>query len=252
MKKARTTAWTLLIFATTILSVCSLTIIESHGKDNEKGVVASIRDGKLEKMDNANWKELSVGQDVFHGDRLRTDKTAVAIVKFPDVGQFFIGPSSEIEMGKDPQNFQAKMDRGALWLKADLPKGGRTSVSTSLVTAGVRGTAFSVICSEDGGCVCTCSGKVEVALKSGQKNDVSKGKYVPIVSDEPAPKKAQSSSPLLGGKDAKSNADFNRRRDWNPLIRILAPALPFLKAPVAKRKSIILKSFCSVFSQKWL
>ena len=101
-----------------------------------RGVVTSIRDGKLEKMDNANWKELSVGQDVFLGDRVRTDKTAVAIVKFPDVGQFVIGPSSEMEMGKDTKKFPNEMDRGALWRKADLPKGGRASVSTSLATAG--------------------------------------------------------------------------------------------------------------------
>lgn len=224
MKGIRITTTTHLMLAIAILSVCFLIVIEAQGKDNEKGVVISIRDGKLEKMDNANWKELSVGQDVFHGDRVRTDKTAVAIVKFPDVGQFVIGPSSEIEMGKDTKNFQTKMDRGALWLKADLPKGGRASVSTSLATAGVRGTAFSVIFSGDGGCVCTCSGKVEVAMKEGQTIDVSKGKYVPIISDEPAPKKAQSSSPLLGGKDAKSNADFNRC--FNRKKKDTAPNMP--------------------------
>ncbi len=224
MKKARTMARTHLMLAIALLSISFLFAIKAQGENGHNGVVVSIRDGKLEKMDNANWKELSVGQDVFHGDRLRTDKTAVAIVKFPDVGQFVIGPSSEIEMGKDPKNFQTKMDRGALWLKADLPKGGRASVSTSLATAGVRGTAFSVICSEDGGCVCTCSGKVEVALKSGQTIDVSKGKYVPIVSDEPAPKKAQPSSPLLGGKDAKSNADFNRC--FNRKKKDTAPDVP--------------------------
>ncbi|MBI5308533.1 MAG: FecR domain-containing protein [Planctomycetes bacterium] len=209
MKKARiTTVRMHLIIA--IFGACFLFAVGTQGKGDGKGVVTSIRDGKLEKMENANWKELAVGQDVFHGDRVRTDKTAVAIVKFPDVGQFVIGPSSEIEMGKDTKDFQTKMDRGALWLKADLPKGGRASVSTSLATAGVRGTAFSVIFSEDGGCVCTCSGKVEVAMKGGQPIDVSKGKYIPIISDEPAPKKAQSSTPLLGGKDTSANVDFNR------------------------------------------
>ena len=224
MKKARITARTHLIPAIAILCLCFPAAIRAQEKDNEKGVVTSIRDGKLEKMENANWRELAVGQNVFHGDRVRTDKTAVAIVKFPDVGQFVIGPSSEMEMGKDTKNFQTKMDRGAMWLKADLPKGGRASVSTSLATAGVRGTAFSVIFSEDGGCVCTCSGKVEVAMKSGQTIDVSKGKYVPIISDEPAPKKAQSSSPLLGGKDTQSNADFNRC--FNRKKKDTAPNVP--------------------------
>jgi hypothetical protein len=224
MKKARITTRTHLIFVIAILSICFQAAIGAQGKDTEKGVVTSIRDGKLEKMDNANWKEISVGQDVFHGDRVRTDKTAVAIVKFPDVGQFVIGPSSEIEMGKETKDFQTKMDRGALWLKADLPKGGRTSVSTSLATAGVRGTAFSVIFSEDGGCVCTCSGKVEVVMKSGQTIDVSKGKYIPMIPDEPAPQEAQSSAPLLGGKDTKSNADFNRC--FNRKKKDTAPNVP--------------------------
>lgn len=210
MKKTRIAVRANLIIAIAFLSVCLLCIIEAQGMGNGKGVVTSIRDGKLERVENNSWKQLIVGQEVSLGDRVRTDKTAVAIVKFPDVGQFVIGPSSEIEMGKDTKDFQTKMDRGALWLKADLPKGGRASVSTSLATAGVRGTAFSVIFSEDGGCVCTCSGKVEVAMKSGQTIDVSKGKYIPIISDEPAPKKAQSSTPMLGGKDTRSNADFNR------------------------------------------
>ena len=51
----------------------------------------------------------------------------------------------------------------------------------------MRGTAFSVIFSGDGGCICTCSGKVEVAMIAGQTIDVS-AKYVPIIADEPAPK----------------------------------------------------------------
>lgn len=210
MGKTRIAVRVNLIIVTAFLSICLLRTIEAQGTEKCKGVVYSIRDGKLEKIENNNWRELSVGQDVFYGDRVRTDKTAVAIVKFTDIGQFVIGPSSEIEMGKNPKDFQTKMDRGALWLKSDLPKGSRAAVTTSLATAGIRGTAYSVIFSEDGGCVCTCSGKVEVVMKNGQTIQVSKGKYIPVLSDEPFPGKAQSSTPLLGGKDTKSNADFNR------------------------------------------
>ena len=152
-----------------------------------------------------------VGQEVSLGDRVRTDKTAVAIVKFPDVGQFVIGPSSGNRDGQRYERLPNENGQGALWLKADLPKGGRASVSTSLATAGVRGTAFSVIFSEDGGCVCTCSGKVEVAMKSGQTIDVSKGKYIPIISDEPTLKRHSRQPPMLGReKDTRSNTDFNR------------------------------------------
>jgi len=210
MKKMNISLMANLAVVMTLMSVCLIFIIEAQGTDNGKGIVTSIRDGKLERIENNDWKQLIVGQEVSLGDRLRTDKTAVAIVQLPDVGQLVIGPSSDIEMGKDPKDFQAKMDRGALWLKSDLPKGRRASVTTSLATAGIRGTAFSVIFDGEGGCVCTCSGNVEVVMKNGQTIQVSKGKYTPVLSDEPVPEKAQSSTPMLGGKDAVSNSDFNR------------------------------------------
>ena len=194
----------------TFIVLCLLFTIEAKGTDNEKGVVTSIRDGKLERCENNNWKQLIVGQEVSPGDRLRTDKVAVAIVRFPDVGQFVIGPSTDIEMGKDPKDFKTKIDRGALWLKSNLPKGGRAAITTSLATAGIRGTAFSVIFSEEGGCVCTCSGKVEVVMKNGQTIQVSTGKYIPLLSGEPVHEKAESSVPLLGGKGAGSDSGFNR------------------------------------------
>jgi len=210
MKKIRMSVMANLIIAIAFFGVCFLFIIEGGGKINEKGVVTSIRDGKLERIENENWIQMAIGQDVSLGDRVRTDKTAVAIIEFPDVGRFVIGPSSDIEMGKDPKDFQAKMDRGALWLKSDLPKGRRTSITTSLATAGIRGTAFSVVFDGESGCVCTCSGNVEVILKNGQTIKVSKGKYTPIASDVPVPEKAQSSIPLLGTSDTGHDSSFNR------------------------------------------
>lgn len=210
MKKIYITAKINSIEVITFVVLCLLFMVEAKGNDNEKGVVTTIRDGKLERCENNSWKQLIVGQEVSPGDRLRTDKVAVVIVQFPDVGQFVIGPSSDIEMGKDPKDFQVKMDRGALWLKSDLPKGNKASISTSLATAGIRGTAFSVIFGEDGGCVCTCSGNVEVVLKNGKTIKVPKGKYVPVVSDTPVPEKAHSSAPLLGNMDTGTDSGFNR------------------------------------------
>ena len=199
-----------LVVAIAFLSVCLIFIIKALGADKGTGVVASIRDGKLERIEKDGCKPLTVGHEVFYGDRLRTDKTAVAIIDFPAIGRFVIGPSSDIEMGKDPKVFQVKMGRGALWLKSDLPKGNKASISTSLATAGIRGTAFSVIFGEDGGCVCTCSGNVEVVLKNGKTIKVPKGKYVPVVSDTPVPEKAHSSAPLLGNMDTRTDSGFNR------------------------------------------
>lgn len=199
MKNARKTFRTNLAIATAVFSVFLIFLAEAQGKDAEKGVVSSIRGGKLERLESNRWKGLVSGQDVLQGDRLRTDKTAVAIVEFPSVGKFVIGPSSDIEMGKEPKDFDTKMNRGALWLKSTLPKGNKAAISTTLATAGVRGTAFSMVFGEGekAVCACTCSGEVEVTLKNGKSIRVPKAEYVAIASDAPAPEKSQTSLPVL-------------------------------------------------------
>ena len=45
--------------------------------------------------------------------------------------------------------------------------------------------------------------------------------------------------------------EVNTLRGWNPLIRILAPILLFLKAHAARRKSIILENLFSAFWPRW-
>lgn len=163
------------------------------------GKVASLRGGVLERQDGSAWKPLVAGQKVKTGERLRTDKGAVAVIDFPGVGRFVIGPASEIELGREPKDFTSKMNRGALWMQAKLPAGGRAAVSTPLAVAGVRGTAFSMVFGEGekAVCACTCEGKVEVTTPSGAKLDVPKGEYVAITGGEPAPAKAQPSAPVL-------------------------------------------------------
>lgn len=182
-----------------VFSVFLIFLAEAQGKDAEKGVVSSIRGGKLERLESNIWKGLASGQDVLQGDRLRTDKTAVAIIEFPSVGKFVIGPSSDIEMGREPKDFDTKMNRGAVWLKSSLPKGSRAAISTSLATAGIRGTAFSMVFGEGekAVCTCTCSGEVEVILKDGKSIKVPKAEYVAIASAAPAPEKSQTSLAVL-------------------------------------------------------
>ena len=47
--------------------------------------IVNIRGGKLERLTNENWKELKRDSRV-SGDRLRTDKTALAAAELPKVG----------------------------------------------------------------------------------------------------------------------------------------------------------------------
>lgn len=209
MKKGDMSPRTALAGAVILLGLCLTLAIDAQGKG--KGVVNSIRDGKLERLENNSWKQMTAGQEVSNGERLRTDKTAVAIVEFSDVGKFVIGPSSDVELGKDTKDFKTKIDRGAIWLKSDLPKGSKASITTSIASAGIRGTSFSMVFGEGEKviCVCTCSGDVEATTKNGQKVRVPKGEYLPVSSEGPAPKKSQASLPLLGEKGSVFDFCFN-------------------------------------------
>lgn len=165
----------------------------------DAGTVASLRGGTLERQENGAWKALAAGRKVLTGERLRTGKEAVAVIDFPGVGRFVMGPASEIEMGRKPKDFTTRMNRGALWLQTNLTRGGRAAISTPIAIAGVRGTAFSMVFGEGGKtvCACTCAGKIEVSTPDGKKLNVPKGEYVTIPAGGPAPASAQSSVPVL-------------------------------------------------------
>ena len=200
MKKITMSPRTVLVGTVVLLGLCLTIIFDAYGKG--KGVVSSIRDGRLERLENKDWRQMAAAQEVSMGERLRTDKTAVAVIEFPDVGKFVIGPSSDLELGKDTKDFKTRIDRGAVWLKSGLPKGSKASITTSIATAGIRGTSFSMVFGEGEKviCVCTCSGDVEATTKSGQKIRVPKGEYLPVSSEGPAPVKSQTSLPLLEKK----------------------------------------------------
>lgn len=200
MKKITMPSRRVLIGTFVVLGFCLTLIFDAYGKG--KGVVSSIRDGKLERLVNKDWRQMAASQEVSMGERLRTDKAAVAVIEFPDVGKFVIGPSSDLELGKDTKDFKTKIDRGAVWLKSSLPKGSKASITTSIATAGIRGTSFSMVFGEGEKvvCVCTCSGEVEAITKTGEKIKVPKGQYLPVASDGPAPRKSETSLPLLEKK----------------------------------------------------
>lgn len=200
----------ILRIGTVVLLCLALTlIVNAFGKG--RGVVSSIRDGKLERLEVNDWKEMVAAQEVSMGERLRTDKTAVAVIDLPDVGKFVIGPSSELELGKDAKDFRARIDRGALWLKSGLLRRSKASVTTSIATAGIRGTSFSMVYGEGEKviCICTCKGEVEAFTRTGEKIKVPKGHYLPVAADGPVPEKAETSLPLLENRGTVFDFCFN-------------------------------------------
>jgi hypothetical protein len=163
------------------------------------GTVVSLRGDTLERLKKNAWHAMVQGDKVSMGERLRTGSTAVAVIDFPGVGRFVMGPGSEIEMGREPRDFTTKMNRGALWMQTALPAGNRTAISTPIAIAGVRGTAFSMVFAEGekAVCACTCAGNIEVTSPDGSKLAVPKGEYVTIDAGRSVPTTAQPSAPVL-------------------------------------------------------
>ncbi|MBI2525213.1 MAG: FecR domain-containing protein [Candidatus Rokubacteria bacterium] len=177
----------------------------AQGAQKPDGVVVAIRDGKLERFQQDLWNALTVGQPVSRGNRVRTDGTAVAIVTLAEIGRIVMGPSSDVELGKNPKDFKVTMQRGFAWLDATLPKGSKASISTSLATAGVRGTGFSVCYDGKNYCACTCFGEVEVSVPGGPTVRVPRGEYYAFPAGAPLPGKTEAAATLL----EKTGAGFD-------------------------------------------
>ncbi len=186
-------------FAHWLLSVALLLACAPAAAKEDSGTVVSLRGGTLERLEKDAWRGIGQGKKVAIGERLRTGKAAVAVIEFPAVGRFVMGPGSEIEMGREPKDFTTKMNRGALWMQTALPAGSRAAISTPIAIAGVRGTAFSMVFGEGekAVCACTCTGNIEVTSPDGKKLNVPKGEYVAVDAGKSVPAKAQASAPVL-------------------------------------------------------
>lgn len=186
-------------FANWLLSaLLPIACLAAAAKD-ESGAVVSLRGGTLERLEKGAWHKIGQGKKVGIGERLRTGKAAVAVIEFPSVGRFVMGPGSEIEMGREPKDFTTKMNRGALWMQSAAPAGSRAAISTPIAIAGVRGTAFSMVFGEGekAVCACTCAGNIEVTSPDGNRLNVPRGEYVAIDAGKSVPAKAQASAPVL-------------------------------------------------------
>lgn len=186
-------------FATWLLSILLLLACVAAVAKEASGTVVSLRGDTLERLEKDAWHAMVQGDKVSMGERLRTGRSAVAVIEFPAVGRFVMGPGSEIEMGREPKDFTTKMNRGALWMKTALPASSRVAISTPIAIAGVRGTAFSMVFGEGDAavCACTCSGNIEVTSPDGSKLTVPKGEYVTIDAGRSVPTKAKASAPVL-------------------------------------------------------
>ncbi len=202
--RAGTRVW---IATTAALVLIAWPVFEplAQGRAKQEGVVVSIRDGTLERFEQGRWRPLKVGQAVSRADRVRTDRTAVATVTLEGVGRLVLGPSSDIELGKDSRDFRMRLQRGFAWFESKLRRGSNAYITTSLATAGVRGTGCSVCYDGTNYCACTCFGEVDVAAPSGQATTVGKGQYIAFAGAAPLPARTSPGAALL----EKTGAGFD-------------------------------------------
>ena len=188
-----------------------LVFMNNIGRSEEnQGKVVELRSGTLERFSSKGWEALKKGSVVSFGDRIRTRKSSLAILELPNIGRFVIGPESEIRLGKEIKNFNSEMARGEVWMKSSLAKGSKASITTSLATAGIRGTNFSVLFYGDKDlCVCTCVGDVSVTLTNGKTIQVPGASIYVMHKDTPPPEKPESSVPLLEEKGKGFDFCFN-------------------------------------------
>lgn len=196
-----------LALSITILALCALPAPAAlaQSKARPDGVVVSVRDGQLERFQQGRWVPLKAGQGVARADRVRTDRTAVATVSLDGIGRLVIGPSSDIELGRNRSDFRMKLQRGFAWFEAKLRRGNSAYITTSLATAGVRGTGFSVCYDGTNYCACTCFGEVDVAVPGAQTIAVPRGQYVAFAQAAPPPAGTSPGATLL----EKTGAGFD-------------------------------------------
>lgn len=194
-----------LSIAILVLSALPAPTALAQGKARPDGVVVSIRDGQLERFQQGRWVPLKAGQGVARADRVRTDRTAVATVSLDGIGRLVIGPASDIELGRNRSDFRMKLQRGFAWFEAKLRRGRSAYITTSLATAGVRGTGFSVCYDGTNYCACTCFGEVDVAVPGAPTIAVPRGQYVAFAQAAPPPAGTSPGATLL----EKTGAGFD-------------------------------------------
>jgi hypothetical protein len=105
----------------------------------------------------AGLRVLAAGSAVFSGDRITTDETGLAQIRFADDTRMVVGPNSDMTIdsfvfaGPDTASaFTLNAVRGAFrFITGASPRQAYT-INTSIATIGVRGTVFDGTFDEDG------------------------------------------------------------------------------------------------------
>ena len=111
--------------------------------------VVSVRPGAYIYIE-AERRDAAVGQDVFHGNRLETDKHGRMSLLLPDHALLKIGSDTRfVYQGEEKEGRIWLLDRGKVWLRGLFRKKG-FNIQTPTAIIGVRGTEWYMTVDGDG------------------------------------------------------------------------------------------------------
>ena len=133
----------------------------------ESAEVVSVRPGAYITVE-AERRDAAVGQDVFHGNRLETDKYGRMSLLLPDHALLKIGSDTRfVYQGEEKEGRKWFLDRGKVWLRGLFRKT-RFNVQTPTAIIGVRGTEWYMTVDGDGTTtVGVVDGRVKVENRFG-------------------------------------------------------------------------------------
>ena len=136
--------------------------------------VVSIRPGAYITVE-AERRDAEVGQDVFHGNRLETDKFGRMSLLLPDHALLKIGSDTRfVYQGEEKEGRNWLLDKGKVWLRGLFRKK-HFNVQTPTAIIGVRGTEWYMTVDGDGTTtVGVVDGRVKIENRFGSLTLASK------------------------------------------------------------------------------
>lgn len=130
--------------------------------------------GKAEVKSGGKATALKLGTDLKEGDVISTSNGTKVGIQMSDGVSFFVSQRTTLELRPGSTYYQADGTVSMIFRKEGRHSGGKWAIKTPVVTAGVRGTAFTVEASKASARIVLFTGKVimtDFVRESGLQSD---------------------------------------------------------------------------------
>lgn len=124
---------------------------------------------EVQKSQAPEWTAAQMRQEVFAGDKVRTQAKSRCEITLNGGGKFRIGEKSEVELTSATvtplkKDFKAKVNAGQVWVAAKAAFGETKSVTvrTPTAVAAIRGTKYRAVAGDEESSILVYDGKVDV------------------------------------------------------------------------------------------